>query len=82
MWKLKGVNYLVRSYSDEQGVCSYFKIVERGPNYKLFYINQAFGLTFLALDDSYGRIGDGSIFSSLSIYILVNKIHSIVGNYF
>ena len=28
------------------------------------------GLTFLALDDSYGRIGDGSIFSSPSIVYL------------
>ena len=33
------VKNLVRSYSDEQGFCSYFKIVECGPNYKLLNIN-------------------------------------------
>ena len=29
------VKYLMGSYSDEQGFCSYFKIVECGMNYKL-----------------------------------------------
>ena len=33
------VNNLVGNYNDEQGFCSYFKIVERGLNYKLLYIN-------------------------------------------
>ena len=33
------VKYLVRSYSDEQEFCPYFKIVERGLHYKLLYIN-------------------------------------------
>ena len=33
------VKCLMGSYSDEQGFCSYFKIVERGPHYKLLYIN-------------------------------------------
>ena len=36
---LSEVKNLVVSYSDEQGFCSYFKIVERGPNYKLSNIN-------------------------------------------
>ena len=31
------IKNLVRSYSDEQGFCSYFWIVERGPNYKFFF---------------------------------------------
>ena len=29
----------MESYSNEQGFCSYFRIVERGPNYKLLNIN-------------------------------------------
>ena len=33
------VKNLVGSYSDEQGFCSYFKIVECDPNYKLLNIN-------------------------------------------
>ena len=32
------------------------------------------GLTFLALDDSYGRIGDGSIFSSPSHSLLLYSL--------
>ena len=32
------IKNLVGSYSDEQGFCSYFWIVERGPNYKLFFL--------------------------------------------
>ena len=31
------IKNLVGSYSDEQGFCSYFWIVERGPNYKFFF---------------------------------------------
>ena len=33
------VRNLVGSYNDEQEFCSYFKIVERGPNYKFLNIN-------------------------------------------
>ena len=33
------VKNLMGSYSDEQGFCSYFRIVERGSNYKLLNIN-------------------------------------------
>ena len=49
MWKLERSNSysitamevknLVESYSDEQGFCSYFRIVERGLNYKFLNIN-------------------------------------------
>jgi len=33
------VKNLVGSYSDEQGFCSYFRIVEHGSNYNFLNIN-------------------------------------------
>ena len=33
------VKNLVGNYSDEQGFVSYFRIVERSPNYKFLNIN-------------------------------------------
>ena len=45
------------SYNDEQEFCSYFKIVERGPNYKFLNINSLW--KFLSVERSSRCFHDG-----------------------